>query len=97
MASTSHSNRWYGAAKICGTNSSSQTCAGFKLVDVYAIDPFNSTQYTFHDSIENNEDHSRILYKGCQAIDTCAIAIAIAVMKYEIRALVDTRIGPFIH
>ena len=47
---------------------SSQTCAGFKLVDVYAIDPFNPTQYMFRDSIENNEYHSRILYKGCQAI-----------------------------
>ncbi len=95
MALSSHSNRWYGAAKICSTNSSSQTCAGFKLVDVYAIDPFNPTQYMFCDSIENNEGHRRILYKGCQAVDTCANAIA--VMKYETSALVDTCIGPFIH
>ncbi len=73
---------------------SSQTCAGFKLVDVYAIDPFNPTQYMFRDSIENNEGHIGILYKGCQAVDTCAIVIA--VMKYETRTLVDTCIGPFI-
>ena len=71
-------------AEICGTNSASQTVVGFKLTDLDTKDP-DTQVFMFRDAVGEDDDNAPLMYRGSQALSTCApAAIALANESTEV-------------